>query len=583
MTSRSELIEAARGTRPLDLVLRNARLVNVLTCEIYPADVGVYADRIAVVGPAGVYDLRARQDIDASGQWLAPGFVDTHLHIESTMVTPPAYAAGVLPRGTTTSIIDPHEIGNVLGRAGVRYMLDSSADLPLAVYVCIPSCVPAVDGAETAGARFTAEDVAAMLAWPRVIGVAEVMDYQGVIRGDERMLDIVQAGLDAEATVQGHSPLLKRRDANAYIAAGIHNDHELRDGEEGLEKLRLGLLPLLKVSSHGNHVPNILPSLLQAPHVDIALCTDDVEPADLLRNGHMDRVVREMLAHGVEPCRALRWASWVGAQHYGLRDRGAIAPGYKADMVLLESLEEVRVGDVFAGGRRVARGGALTIDLPLGTVAPPGRNSVRLKPFRETDLMPQAPIRDGVLDVNVMHILPSRLTERRQVRATVRQGVIALDSIAADACFVAVLPRHGQSHGPGLSLLTGLGLRKGALASTVVHDSHNLLAVGRNAADMAAAARHLEAIAGGICIAVDGCIRASVALPIAGLMSAKSVPEVAQEMDRLNAAAVALGITHRAKGLATTGLALTVIPEVSASDWVGLLDVDTQEAIPLFT
>jgi len=270
MTARTELIEAARGERALDLAVLNARLVNVFTCEVYPADVGVYRDRIAVVGPAGAYQLQAARTIDAAGRWMTPGFVDTHLHIESTMVTPPAYAAGVLPRGTTTSVIDPHEIGNVLGRAGVRYMIDSSADLPLHVLICVPSCVPAVEGAETAGAAFRAHDVAEMLTWPRVIGIAEVMDYQGVVQGDERMLGIVQAGLDAQAHIQGHSPLLRGRACNAYLAAGIQDDHELRAGDEGLEKLRLGMLPLLKVSSHGNHVPNILPALLEAPHLDIA-------------------------------------------------------------------------------------------------------------------------------------------------------------------------------------------------------------------------------------------------------------------------------------------------------------------------
>lgn len=581
MTSRSELIEAARGDRPLDLAILNAHLVNVLTCEIYPADVGVYGNRIAVVGPAGAYALQARQEIDASGRWLAPGFVDTHLHIESTMVTPPAYAAGVLPRGTTTAIIDPHEIGNVLGKEGVRYMIDSSENLPLNVYVCVPSCVPAVEGAETAGATFRADDVAEMLTWSRVIGVAEVMDYQGVVHGDRRMLDIIRAGQEAGGTIQGHSPLLQNREANAYIAAGIHNDHELRDGEEGLQKLRLGMLPLLKVSSHGNHVPNILPSLLAVPHLDIALCTDDVEPADLLENGHMDRVIREMLAHGVEASRALRWATWIGAQHYGLRDLGTIAPGYRADMVILESLEDVQVRDVFAGGRQVVDDGTLLVDMPLDAVTPPGGNTVHLNPFQASDLMPAVPIAEGTVRVNVMHLLPSRLTELRQVDAAVREGCIQLDSIASDACYVAVLPRHGQAHGPGLSILTGLHLQQGAVASTVAHDSHNLLVIGRNADDMATAVRYLEACQGGICFAVAGEVLAGVALPIGGLMSDKSISELAADMRVLNDAAIELGITHRAKALATTGLALSVIPDVAASDLTGLLDVNTQEAIPL--
>ncbi len=584
MTSRIEFIEAARGDRRLDLAILNASLVNVFTCEIYAADIGVYQDRIVVVGPAGAYRLHAARTIDATGRWMTPGFVDTHLHIESTMVTPPAYAAGVLPRGTTTSVIDPHEIGNVLGQEGVRYMIDSSEGLPLHVLVCVPSCVPAVEGMETAGAIFRAPDVAEMLTWPRVIGVAEVMDYQGVIQGDERMLHIVQAGLDADAHIQGHSPLLRGRDCNAYLTAGIQDDHELRAGDEGLEKLRLGMLPLLKVSSHGNHVPNILPSLLEAPHLDIALCTDDVEPSDLQENGHMDRVVQEMLHHGVEPARAIRWATLIGARHYGLRDRGAVAPGYMADFLLLDSLEQVHVMDVFVSGQQVVADGSLSVDIPLNVVHPPSGNTVHLvNPVTAADLTPTPPVTVGQVGLHTSHLLPSRLTVLRRVEATVQDGEIQLDSIGPDACFVAVLPRHGQDHAPGLSILTGLGLREGAIASTVAHDSHNLLVVGRHAEDMALATRHLVNLGGGICIVVHGHIKASVPLPIAGLMSDRPVAEVAVAMDRLHDCAQRLGITHTARGLATTGLALTVIPDTSASDLVGMMDVRSQEAIPLFT
>ena len=582
MTSRTELVEAARGDRRLDLAILNANLVNVFTCEVYPADVGIYQDRFAVVGPAGAYQLDAVRTVDAAGMWMTPGFVDTHLHIESTMVTPPAYAAGVLPRGTTTSVIDPHEIGNVLGREGVRYMIDSSEGLPLHVLICVPSCVPAVEGAETAGATFQAPDVAEMLTWPRVIGVAEVMDYQGVVQGDEKMLSIVQAGLDADACIQGHSPLLRGRACNAYLAAGIQDDHELRAGDEGLEKLRLGMLPLLKVSSHGNHVPNILPSLLEVPHLDIALCTDDVEPSDLLQNGHMDRVVREMLRHGVQPARAIRWATLIGARHYGLRDRGAVAPGYIADLLLLDSLQKVAVKDVFVGGRQVVADGSLLVNIPLNIVNPPVGNTVHLNSFVASDLTPTPPITTGSVILNATHLLPSRLTELRQVEAAVQAREIQLDSISPDACFVAVLPRHGQSHAPGLSILTGLGLREGAIGTTVAHDSHNLMVVGRNAADMALAVQHLADLKGGICIVVNGQVKASVPLPIAGLMSDRPVSEVAVAMDRLHDWAQRLGIVHTARGLATTGLALTVIPDTSASDLVGMLDVHTQEAIPIF-
>lgn len=582
MNSRAALIEAARGSRPLSLAILNVNLVNVFTCEVYPADVGVFGERIAVIGPPGEYDLEAERTIDGQGLWITPGFVDTHLHIESTMVTPPAYAAGVLPRGTTSSVIDPHEIGNVLGMEGVRYMVESSKDIPLHVSVCVPSCVPAVVGGETAGAHFGPEEVTEMLTWPGVIGVAEVMDYMGVVQGDPRMLGIVQAGLDAASSIQGHSPLLRGRDCSAYLAAGIQDDHELRDGAEGLEKLRLGMLPLLKVSSHGNHVPNILPALIRAPHLDIALCTDDVEPSDLLENGHMDRVVNEMMRHGVEPARAVRWATLNGARHYQMRDRGGLAPGFFADLLLLDSLEPVRVRDVFVGGKQVVEDGQLTVSIPLDGVPAPARDTMLLQHQSAEDLIPSCPVRDGMVPVNTMHLLPSRLTKLRRLDAQVREGRLSLNSLSDDACHVAVVPRHGQSHGPGLSLLTGLGMKQGAIASTVAHDSHNLLIVGRDAHDMAAAAEHLRETRGGICIVVDGQVTASVPLPIAGLMSDLTVPEVAAQMDNLHAQAAACGIRHTARGLSTTGLALTVIPDISASDIGGLFDVHTQEAIHMF-
>jgi adenine deaminase len=580
--NRTELIDAAMGRRPLDLAIRNVNLVNVFTCEIYAADIGVYDERIAVVGPAGAYDLEAVRVIDGTGRWATPGFVDTHLHIESTMVTPAHYAAGVLPFGTTTSIIDPHEIANVLGMDGVRYMIEASEGLPLRIYITVPSCVPAVPGKETAGADFGPEAIAEMLTWPRVIGVAEVMDYMGVVNGSPRMVEIVQAGLDAGVTIQGHSPLLRGRAANAYLAAGIENDHELRAGDEGLEKLRLGVLPLLKVSSHGNHVPNILPTLKNAAFLDVALCTDDIEPADLLENGHMDRVIREMIAHDIEPAVAIRWATLNGARNNRLRDHGALAPGYLADIVLLDSLVEVTASDVFVGGRQVVTEGALCVAIEEPAANMAVANSVRIAtPLREDNFCVHPPVHEGNVSANILVLEKSRLTRREVIELPVRAGRVRLEELD-DVCTITIVPRHGQPHAPRSALLKGLGLRRGALASSIGHDSHNILVTGHDPADMLQAVEELEACGGGLVVVVGGDVLAKVELPLAGLMSRRSVADLAVETRRLNQIIQELGVDHAAKGLSTTGLALTVIPELRMSDLGGLFDVASQEFVPVF-
>lgn len=580
--NRTELIAAARGERRLDLAITNVNLVNVFTCEIYPADIGIYGDRIAVVGPAGAYNLEAKETIDGSGKWATPGFVDTHVHIESTMVTPAKYAEAVLPFGTTTSIIDPHEIGNVLGMEGVRFMVEGSEGIPLRVYITVSSCVPAVPGKETAGADFGPVEVAEMLTWPRVIAVAEVMDYMGVVNGSPKMVGIVEAGLQAGVKIQGHSPLLMGRGLNAYVAAGIDNDHELRRGDEGLEKLRLGILPLLKVSTFGNYARSIVPTLKSAPFLEIALCTDDIEPADLLENGHMDRVIREMLYHDIDPAVAIRWATYNGARHYQLRDHGALGPGYYADIVLLSSLQEVVTSEVFVGGRLVVENGRLLASIPEPETGLEVENTVRLRSLSVEDFRLKAPIKEGQVELNLMVLAQTRLTQVETVTAQVRDYQLNLADLGDDVCYVSVVPRHGQTHRPVLAVLKGLNLKRGTLATTIAHDSHNIIITGHRPEDMLLAVRELEKCGGGIVVVDQGQVLALVELPLAGLMSLKPVSELAVEMQAINDIVKNLGIDHRAQALSTSGLALTVIPEVRISDLVGLMDVETQEAIPVF-
>jgi adenine deaminase len=581
--SRSELIEAARGDRPLDLLIRNVNLINVFTCEIYPADIGIYGERVALVLPAGSAELEARETIDGTGKWAAPGFVDTHLHIESSMVTPANYAAAVLPLGTTVSVIDPHEIGNVLGMAGVRYMVEASEGLPLRVYISIPTCVPAVPGKETAGAEFTAKEISEMFSWPRVIAAAEVMDYIGVVRGNQPISDIVTAALEAGVAIQGHSPLLMGRELNAYLAAGIESDHEIRRGDEALEKIRLGMLPLLKLSSFGNPVKDVIPAIKDLPFLDIALCTDDIEPDDIISKGHMDRVVREVIKYGVRPALAYRWASLTGARAYQLKDLGAIAPGYYANILLLNALEDVRVNDVLINGKFVSEDGKLIIDIPEPPVSIDAGNSVNFsqRPTRESFRV-KAPIENGTVEVNTIHLLESGMTELHRNAIPVEDGYLKLDDSLEDICYLSVVPRHRQAHAAVTVLLSGLHLREATLATTIAHDSHNLLIAGHDPQDMLLAALELEQCGGGVIFVKDQKVLGKIELPIAGLMSPKPVAELAEEASVLNRIGRELGLTTLSPMLAIAGLALPVVPEVRVTDLVGLLDTVLQKEIDLF-
>jgi len=583
-TDRKALVEAARGLRPLDLVVKNVNLINVLTCEIYPADIGVYGSRFAVIGRAGEYDLQGHKVIDGTGKWACPGYFDSHLHIESTMVTPAGYAKGVLPFGTTSVVVDPHEIGNVMGKEGVQLMIEGSRELPLRVYFAIPSCVPSVMGAETAGATFMPDDIAEMMKWERVISLAEVMDYIGVVNNDERMRGIVDAALAHGGVIQGHAPKLTGRDLNAYIAAGIDNDHESRLGDEVLEKLRLGLLPLIKLGSPGNHLPRLMPKLLEAEYVDVALCTDDVEPSDLLRNGHMDRVVRGVMAYGVPVARAIRWACYIGPQHYGLRDYGAIAPGFIADFQLLDSLEEVRTSDVFIEGRQVVENRKLiaTIEDPLA--GREIRDTVNIAPVETADFSIAAPITGGSITMNAIELLPTRMTKVTPVEVTVENGVIRPEVLPEGWVMASVVPRHGQGTKPVCVPLTGVGLTSGALAHTVAHDCHNIMVAGRSASDMKLAVETLKEMGGGFALVDQGKVVASVPLPFAGLMSFESCEELSARIEFYNDEIRKRGVQPDSSRpiMALTGLPLAVIPDVRPTDIHPILDVVTQKPIPLF-
>lgn len=577
-TTRRQLVEAARGERPLDLVIRGARVVNVYTEEIAPADVGIFADRIAVVDWDNSYRLDAPTVLPGDGQFLMPGMVDTHLHIESTMVTPPAYARAVLPFGCTTSVIDPHEIGNVMGKDGVEYMLRASEGLPLRVYLTVPSCVPAVLGIETAGAVFRADDVAEMLTWPRVVGVAELMDYPGIVRQNDHIAAIVEAGLAAGKTLEGHAPLLSGRDLNGYLAAGVDSEHESREWPEMVEKIRLGMWVYGRENTFRHGIGDLVRALQEVPNAwNVALCTDDIDPEDLLRQGHLDRGLRGLVQGGVDPARAVRIATLNGAVRYGLRDLGAVAPGKLADLVLVPDLAGFRPSVVLSGGRVVARDGECIVEIDH-PVPPPVGSTMRLGPLSADAFTLRGP--DGTATVNLIDIDRRRTTTLGQAQLRFVGGQLALP-LPEDILLLSVVPRHGQSHPPSLALLRGLGLRRGAIASTVAHDSHNLLVAGTSPQEMLAACRAVADMGGGAALVVDGSVVASVKLSVAGVMSPDSVASVAAEVKTFNERGRALGLWAGSPVLAISSLALTVAPHVRISD-LGVVDVVSQQFVPTF-
>lgn len=585
MYERKHIVAAARGDEPMDLVIRNVQLVNVFTAEIYQADIGVKEDRFAAVAayrdgkPA--FSITGKEEIEGSGRYAIPGLIDCHVHIESTMITPDMFARAVLRHGTTVAVIDPHEIGNVMGAEGVQYMIDASKDLPVEILTTIPSCVPAVPGMETAGAEFHPEDVEAMLKLPNVVGIAELMDYVGVINQSPRMAGIVQKGLDAGVRNEGHLPRVYGSDLAAYLAAGVDTDHESRSADEILEKLRAGMLIYIRESSISQFADIATEAWREVPHVsNIAMCTDDVEPSDMLKNGQMNRVVRRCIEEGIPAPLAIRYASLNGAVRYGLRDRGAIAAGFRADFSLVGSLEAMDVQDVFVAGKQQVCNGILKEEIS-SDVAPILRNTVNIPDLTEQDFVITAPAGSGKVKLKTMEMRKNGTTAKGELELTVQDGVIA--SLPADYVFVTVIGRHGQNSKPFVGVLKNSGLRNGAYATTVAHDSHNLVVAGTNAADMLAAVKQVQAIGGGLCLVENGEVRAQIELPLAGLMSPEPIESLAVKVDQFCEVAKEMGVQvgRRSPAMAFSSLTLTVIPEIRLSD-LGLVDVATQEFLPLF-
>jgi len=566
----SHLLAVARAERPADLLLRNTRIVNVFSGEIESGDIAVCGDRIAGIGSR----YRAAREIDCGGGFVAPGLIDAHVHIESSLCTPPQFARAVVPRGVTTAVIDPHEIANVAGVAGVVYMIESSRGLPLRVVVMASSCVPATPMG-SAGSALTVEALLQLRQhFPEVLGLAEVMNFPGVISGDGAM----RAKIDAFAgrPIDGHCPGVSGAVLNAYVAAGVGSDHECVSVDEAREKLSRGLYILIREATNARNLHALLPLVTPANARRICFCTDDRQPADLLGPGSIDMMVREAIGFGIDPVDAIRMATLNACEWFGLHDRGAVAPGRLADMIVFDDLRSPVARMVISGGEIVAEDGISKVDAMEGEKPKPAvRGRCQIDFRRVSFRVPAAASRARVIG----SIEGQLITECRVLEMKSAGGELVSD-MARDILKIAVIERHRGTGNVGLGFIQGIGLKRGAIAGTVAHDHHNLVVIGADDASMRAAVARVAAMGGGLCVADGGRILAELPLTVAGLMSEQPIERVRDDYDRLLAAAKQLGSKMADPFMAMSFMALEVIPVLKLTDQ-GLVDVTRFEFVDL--
>lgn len=581
-----ELVDVAMGRTPADLVIRNGKWVNVYSGEIIPhTDIAVKAGRFAYVGADASHTIgEGTKVVDAAGRYLVPGFCDAHMHVESGLVTVTEFARAVIPHGTTTMFIDPHEIANVLGLAGVRLMNDEAQSLPINVYVQVPSCVPSAPGLETAGAELSAKDVAEALSWPNIIGLGEMMNFPGVAFNDPKMVAEIAATQDARLTVGGHyaSPHLGR-EFHAYAAGGPADDHEGTTVEDAIARVRQGMRAMLRLGSAWFDVAAQVKAITEAG-VDprnFLLCTDDSHSGTLVHDGHMNRVVRHAIARGLKPITAIQMATLNTAQHFGVeRELGSIAPGRRADLIITSDLVALPIETVFARGELLADSGALVRDIPPFIYPESARNTVHLgKTLKAGDFdigLNSTATRARVRVIGVVeNQAPTRALEAELSAAG---GIIEMDR-AQDVCQIALVERHRGTGDVVNAFVSGFGYDSDcAVASTVAHDSHHMIVVGTNKADMAQAANRLHEVGGGIVVIKDGKELALVELPVAGLMSDQRAEIVADKAAAIVEAMRICGCRLNNAYMQHSLLALVVIPELRISD-KGLIDVRTFEKV----
>lgn len=567
------VLKIARGEEKAELVIKKANIINVFTNEIIKGDVAIDKGRIVAIGQYSGWE-----EIDLKGKYLSPAFIDSHVHIESSKVTPGQFAKAVVPRGVTSIIADPHEIANVKGIEGIEYMLEESENIPLDVYMMLPSCVPATPF-ESAGAVLEAKELAKIIDKEGILGMGEMMDYVGVINGDEKVLEKIELAKEKGKIIDGHGPMITGRELNAYVAAGIRTEHECSTVKEMVERLRLGMYIHIREGSAARNLKELIKAVNKDNLSRVMFCTDDKEPSDLLENGSIDNNIRLAIEAGIDPIDCIKIASLNPALAYGLEGKGAIAPGYRADLVVIDNLIDFNILMVFKDGKLVAEN-----YMPLFHVTESSntsmKNTVVIKPIKEEDL--KLNIKGD--KVNVIGVIPDSLITEKLVREVGKDIVVEGGEFVKgnDILKVAVIERHKATGRIGLGLVEGFGLENGAIASTIAHDSHNIIVIGDRDSDMVLAVEELKRLGGGIALAQEGKIIGSLQLEIAGLMSDKPLEEVRKGLDEiLQLAYDKLRVNRNIEPfMILSFLALPVIPSLKITD-LGLFDVDKFKFINL--
>ena len=566
--NKKHLIRVAQGLEPADLVLKNAEVFHVYTGEFILCDIAIADGYIA--GTGSYFGI---EEIDMQGRYITPGFIDAHVHIESSMLTPYQFAKAALPCGVTTIVTDPHEIANVCGAKGIQYMLDATEQLPLNVYFMLPSCVPATDF-EDSGAVLLAEDLEPFMEHPRVLGLAEVMNAPGVLQQDENVMAKLE--MAGKGRIDGHAPGLTSSQLMGYAAAGITTDHECITKEQALDRLRAGIKVMLREGSAAKNMRGLLPTVNPDTAPYFMFCADDKIPAELLDSGYINYMVKAAIEEGVSVANALQIATINAARHYGIKDAGAILPGRRADLLVFDNLDEWKPRQVYKDGRLAVDNGQLLQE---------GRNCDNSSLEHTVNLAPvtvesfRLPLKTEM--ANVIGLVPYQIVTKKAVLSVKREDGCAVSDVENDILKLAVLERHHATGNIGLGLVKGFGLKRGALASTVGHDSHNLIVIGTNDEDMLAAVQELQRIGGGICIAEDGQIRGVLPLPVGGLMTNEPALMVAKQQAEMIALAREMGVPEFYSPFLTLAfLSLPVIPSLKLTDR-GLVDVDSFKFIPL--
>jgi len=569
MASLKEKIRIASGDGMADLLIKNGRVVDVFSGEIEKRDVAIFGGVIVGFG-----DYRAREIIDVKGDFLCPGLIDGHVHIESSMVTIPEFARAVLPNGTTSVVIDPHEIANVLGREGIRFMAESAKGVPLNVFIMVPSCVPATH-METSGATIKAADLKPLFKESWAIGLAEMMNFPGVIFRDPDVLKKIEMAKGKR--IDGHAPMLSGKGLYAYLAAGIRSDHECTTAKEAKEKLKNGMWIMIREGTTARNLRSLVPLVHPKNSRRFFFVTDDRHPKELLEEGHIDSMVRQAVQRGLDPILAIQMATLNAAEYFRLDDLGAIAPGYRADIISFDHLDRFQIKKVFKDGKLVAENNKMLFPPIHKRKSSNVNGSVQIKSLKKDPLL----LRSDRSLAKIIQLIPDQIVTKKVMKRVLLKDGVAHPNVKEDILKIVVVERHKATGNIGIGFVQGFGLMKGAIGSSVAHDSHNIVLVGTNDTDMLKAVEVIQAMKGGLSVVSDGKVLASLPLPIAGLMSEASVAQVSLQLEALHRASKTLGCKIPDPFMILSFLSLPVIPELKITD-KGLVDVNQFKFVPLF-